>query len=152
MDFFGWGHQPMQTRSDKRHEKENFERLLKSVIPWLTEVLQYLDDAFWWFTVSAKGKYKPGQQLLVDPPQSFELQTTQPVGQIRFRVPDAVPKNKEELRIARETVHRVVSIALIATVGLTHCNRALKELRKRHELNAVKGTASWASRRSDNNG
>ena len=79
----------MQTRFDKRQEKENFRQLRESVIPWLTDVLDYLDEAFWWFAVSRKGKYRPGQQLLTDPPQAFELQTTQPVGQIRFRVPDA---------------------------------------------------------------
>jgi hypothetical protein len=141
----------MQTRFDKRQEKENFRQLQESVIPWLTEVLQYFDDAFWWFTVSRKGKYRPGQQLLVDPPYPFELHTTQPVGQICFRVPDAVPKSKEELKAAQETVHHVVSIALIATVGLTNCNRALKDLRDSYGLSGIQKNASWASRRSDNN-
>ena len=32
----------MQTRSDKRQEKENFRQLQESVIPWLTEVLDYI--------------------------------------------------------------------------------------------------------------
>ena len=141
----------MLTRFDKRQEKENFRQLQESVIPWLTEVLQYFDDAFWLFTVSRKGKYRPGEQLLVDPPYPFELHTTQPVGQIRFRVPDATPKTKQELKTARETVHHVVSVALIATVGLTHCNQVLKDLREGYDLPRVRKSASWASRRSNNN-
>lgn len=141
----------MQTRSDKRQEKENFRQLQEAVIPWLVEVLDYLDEAFWLFQVSRKGKYMPGHQLLVDVPAPFEFRTTQPEGRVQFRVPRAVPRNKQELQAARETVHRVVSIALIASVGLTTCNRALRDLRQRHALKGVKGTASWASRKSSNN-
>lgn len=94
----------------------------------------------------------PAIQLIEEVPRDFCLRTEEPRGEICFRVPVKQIRTTQELANAREQLFKTVSVALIASIGVSKTNRLLKDLREAHGLKQVSPKASWASRRSDDNG
>ena len=134
----------MQTTKQKRQTKQNFEQFSEQILPWLESALDYLDSNYWEFSVSKKGKYEPAVQLIEDPPEDFVFETEEPRGKILFRLPRQQIRTVEELANAQERVWKTVSVALIATVGVSIANQALSDLREAYGFKKVRRSAAWS--------
>jgi len=139
----------MQTAKQKQQTKRNFDHFEEQILPWLESALDYLNPIYWVFSVNKRGKYLPAVQLVSDPPGNFLFETEDPRGRIRFKLPSQQIRTEEELLEVRRKVWKTVSIALIATVGVTRANRSLSDLREKYELQKIKTNESWAMAPSD---
>mgnify|MGYP006928184670 CR=1 FL=1 len=122
----------MLTKKRKKTEKEDFLNLSEALLEWLSDVMDYLREDRWWFKVNSKGEYVEGTQWAEYPPEGFSFQST--VGcTFTFRLVGR-PRSRNELKLIREKIHKIVTTSLVHSVGYPKANKLLAHLREEHDL------------------
>ncbi len=130
-------------RSLPRHPpilpKPEAEAVAADVVAWFGECLQFLCPENWGFAVDSDGKYLPGVSVWVEPmPFMFDTDSWE-FTLCCTPLMDRTPHNKEDLTMARERIHLMVTIVIMNLTSSVKAGKLLAKFRKDYDLKKLRG-------------